>query len=223
MSDFEGDIVLGELIAPIVRRWRTVALVVAVAVCMAIVHLLISTPQYEARARLIVLAPNEAVTDLQTLQFYRNLVPTYKEILSSRRVMEAVRREVQLAWSADEYRRRVRIEANEEAQTLEVIVRADSPFEASRIATGAAKVMTRVAAEVMRDERLVLLDPAVPPDSPVSPRATLEIPVAAFLGLLVGVGLAFALEMFDRRIRDEASVERRLGLPVLGVIPHIDL
>ena len=219
----EGEITLGDLVGPVLRRWRTVALVMVFAVSLAVVRLLLVSPEYEAQARLIVLAPNQAVTDLQTLQLYRNLVPAYREILSSRRVMEAILREMQLGWSADEYRRRIRIKANEQSQTLDVLVRADSALEAARVATGAAEVMTRVAAEVMQEERLVLLDPAAPPEKPVSPRPMLEITLAALLGLVVGTGVAFALEMFDRRIRDEAAVERRLGLPILGVIPHIDL
>lgn len=219
----EGEISLNDLISPILWRWRTVALVVVFAVCLSVIRLFVVTPQYEARARLIVLAPNQAVTDLQTLQLYRNLVPAYREILSSRRVMEAVLREMGLDWSPDEYQRRVRITADEQSQTLDVMVRTSSASEAARIATGAAEVMTRVAADVMQEERLVLLDPAAPPEKPVSPRPVLEIVLATMLGLIAGTGVAFALEMFDRRIRDEASVERRLGLPVLGVVPHIEL
>lgn len=219
----EDDITLAEIIAPIVSRWRVVALVIIASVCLVFLRLLIVSPQYEAQARLIVLAPNQAVTDLQTLQLYRNLVPAYHEILSSRRVMDVVVRELQLDWSPDEYRRRVRIKANEESQTLDVVVRANSATEAARIATSAAEIMTRVAAEVMQEERLVLLDPAAPPESPVSPRPAFEIALAISLGFIVGAGVAVALELFDRRIRDEADVERRLGLPVLGVIPHMDL
>lgn len=214
---------LAELIAPVVRRWRVVAFVVVVAVGLVLVRLVIVPPLYEAQVRLIVLAPNRAVTELQTLQLYRNLVPAYREILSSRRVMEAVLREMQLDLSPAEYRNMVHIRANEQSQTLDVVVRARSPEEAARIATGAAQVMTRVAADVMQEERLVLLDPAAPPEKPVSPRPVLEIVLATMLGLMAGAGVAFALEMFDRRIRDEATVERRLGLPVLGVVPHIEL
>lgn len=221
ISDEELSLV--DLVGPVLRRWRTIALVVLFAVCFAVVRLLIVAPEFEARARLIVLAPNQAVTDFHTLQLYRNLVPAYREILSSRRAMEAVRSELDLAWSQDEYVRRVRIKANEQSQTLDVVVRASSPTEAARIATGAAEIMTRVAADVMKEERLVLLDPAAPPEKPVSPRPLLEIVLASLLGLVAGTGVAFALEVLDRRIRDEASVERRLGLPVLGVIPHIDL
>lgn len=222
VSAADDELSLSELLAPVIRRWRLLVLMVVVAVCLTALRWMLVAPQYEARARLIVLAPNQAVSDLQTLQLFRNLVPTYKEILSSRRVMDSVLKNLGLHWTPDEYNRRVRIEANEKSQTLDVFVRASSPSEAARIATDAAQIMTRVAAEVMQEERLVLLDQAVPPDKPVSPRKALELSLATMVGLIVGAGIAFAVEVFDRRIRDEASVERRLGLPVLGVIPHID-
>ncbi|QIA26704.1 hypothetical protein DYI95_003475 [Thermaerobacter sp. PB12/4term] len=124
------EISLWELTEPVVRRWRTVALMIIVAIGLAAVHVVTVTPEYEARARLIVLAPNRAVTDLQTLQLYRNLVPAYQQILSSRRVMDAVLSELNLDWSPEEYGRRVRIASDDESQTLDVFVRASSPSEA---------------------------------------------------------------------------------------------
>lgn len=222
-AGLEDGISLSEVIESVVRRWKSVALVLGFALLSVAIRWWIMEAQYEARARLIVLAPNRAVTDLQTLELYRNLVPTYHKILTSRRVMDAVRAGLGLQWSEEEYRKRVRIEADEESQTLDVLVRSTSPDEAARIATGAAEVMTRVAADVMKENRLILLDPAVPPKDAVAPKVPLEFALAIILGLMAGTGVAVLQEKMDRRIRDETAVERRLGLPVLGTIPHIDM
>lgn len=43
----------------------------------------------------------------------------------------------------------------------------------------------------------------------------------AFLGFLLGIGLAFALERFDRRIRTRAEAEAAYMLPVLAEVPQI--
>jgi capsular exopolysaccharide synthesis family protein len=40
-------------------------------------------------------------------------------------------------------------------------------------------------------------------------------------GLLLGVGAAFAVHRFDKRIRTKTGAEEALGLPVLGVVPTI--
>ena len=56
-----------------------------------------------------------------------------------------------------------------------------------------------------------------PVDGPVS-RGVL----GAFLGLLVGVGLAFVVERLDRRIRTRAEAEAAFRLPVLAEVPQIE-
>lgn len=45
--------------------------------------------------------------------------------------------------------------------------------------------------------------------------------IAAFLGLLLGLGLALVLERFDARVRSKHDAEVAFGLPVLAEIPHV--
>ena len=42
------------------------------------------------------------------------------------------------------------------------------------------------------------------------------------LGLMVGIGLAFVLELLDESIRTPEDVEKKLGLTLLGTIPRLD-
>jgi succinoglycan biosynthesis transport protein ExoP len=53
----------------------------------------------------------------------------------------------------------------------------------------------------------------------VSPRASLVLPLALLLGLVLGGGLAYLAEMTDKSFRSAEEVGRRLGLPVLGYVP----
>jgi capsular exopolysaccharide synthesis family protein len=84
--------------------------------------------------------------------------------------------------------------------------------------------------EKLRDVRLqkranVPLVPvavAVPPVEPSMPKWSIMIPVGIMLGLLVGVGLAFLLELMDRSVKSSDDFARRMDLPVLGMIPHAD-
>jgi len=63
-----------------------------------------------------------------------------------------------------------------------------------------------------------VLSPAEPPLQPTAPLPALYTMIAAVLGTFIGIGVAFLMEMFDRRIRTIEDVEIGMGLPVLAVI-----
>jgi capsular exopolysaccharide synthesis family protein len=56
------------------------------------------------------------------------------------------------------------------------------------------------------------------PTSPSSPKTSKNIALGIVVGLLIGVGLAFVLERFDRRIRSPEELEEIYHLPLLGAI-----
>ena len=75
--------------------------------------------------------------------------------------------------------------------------------------------------EAMKVGNIRIIDPAVPSEDPILPRKKMNTILGGFIGLLVGLGLSFLLEYLDQSIKDPEEIERYLGLPVLGVIPHI--
>lgn len=63
---------------------------------------------------------------------------------------------------------------------------------------------------------IAILSPAIEPTEPSSPKIILNTILAIFLGSLLGVGAALALELGNRRIRSRQDIEQALGLPVLA-------
>lgn len=61
-----------------------------------------------------------------------------------------------------------------------------------------------------------ILTPAEPPLDPSFPKLLLNIVLSIFLGGLLGLGAALAMELFDRRVRSREDVEQALNLPVLA-------
>jgi chain length determinant protein EpsF len=64
---------------------------------------------------------------------------------------------------------------------------------------------------------IVVLTPAAEPVEPSKPRVLLNILLSVFLGTMLGVGAALAMELMDRRIRSAEDLAE-LGIPVLGVL-----
>lgn len=64
-----------------------------------------------------------------------------------------------------------------------------------------------------------LIDRAIAPKTPSSPKLPLNLALAFVLGLGLGVVAAFLIEALDDSVTTPADVEEKLALPGLGVIP----
>jgi non-specific protein-tyrosine kinase len=68
---------------------------------------------------------------------------------------------------------------------------------------------------------LSVVEPAVAPGSPVSPKTQWNTLLAAVVGLLVGAAIIFVWEYLDDAVRDAETVQEVTGLGTLGTIPRM--
>jgi polysaccharide biosynthesis transport protein len=74
----------------------------------------------------------------------------------------------------------------------------------------------------MNASNIRIVDAAVPPTKPVSPRPVLNLGLALLLGLACGVGVAFLQEHWDNTLKNSDDIERLLRVPALALIPSRD-
>src|SRR5208282_5980351 len=67
---------------------------------------------------------------------------------------------------------------------------------------------------------VTLVSHAVPPTTPISPNKPVNYMMGAVLGIFLGLLMAFLLENLDISISTIEEIEKILGVPVLGIIPH---
>lgn len=77
--------------------------------------------------------------------------------------------------------------------------------------------------ERRKGEQFQVIDPAPLPTKPWKPDMRRLFTLSILLGLGVGCGLAAFLEYRDRSFKDQEDLEAFAGIPVLAVIPRIEL
>lgn len=71
----------------------------------------------------------------------------------------------------------------------------------------------------MKASNIRIVDSAVPPVSPVKPRITFNLIAGSFLGLVLGLAVAFVQERTDNTLKSVDEVEDFLAVPILASIP----
>ncbi len=102
----------------------------------------------------------------------------------------------------------VRLMRNAELNEKIYLMRSEK-YEESRIAEAGKTANVRI------------LDPAVPPQLPIRPNKKLNIFLAIFFGLGLGVAISFTIELLDGSVRTVEDLEK-LKVNVLGAIPTIN-
>ncbi len=77
--------------------------------------------------------------------------------------------------------------------------------------------------EASKSEDTEVVNPATIPKAPITPPATYNVLLAGIIGLILGLVAAFITESLDTSIGTIEDVEEYLKIPVLGVIPNIEI
>ena len=79
---------------------------------------------------------------------------------------------------------------------------------------------TRISEQV-ETNNVWLLDEAIMPGAPVSPRVRMNIIMGIFFGLIGGMAFAFLFELADNSVKTDHDLEQLVQAPVLGLMPII--
>lgn len=94
-------------------------------------------------------------------------------------------------------------------------------FYNSLLAKEDASQMSTSLERRQEGEQFEVLDPANLPHKPSFPNYLRFAGGGLAVGLLIGLGIAFLLEMKDKALRDERDIEFFLGLPTLALVPAV--
>ncbi|MFJ3028155.1 polysaccharide biosynthesis tyrosine autokinase [Curtobacterium sp. NPDC087080] len=215
------------LVRALVSGWWIVAGATALGVVGAVGWTAITPPTYEATTSYYVSVAGQAETSAgeiaQGSTAAQQKIKSYVELASSPRVLAPVVRELGLAESPSALGARVRATGGTGTVILSIAV---DDRDAARAAEIAARVGATLSAVVSQIEpetadgrpsvKLEEVTPAAEPTAPKSPRVGSNLAAGAFVGLLVGAGLALLAASLDTRIRRPQDLQT--GTPLVGEI-----
>lgn len=141
-----------------------------------------------------------------------------------RRVIETIRNEYELAKSNEESFRRLANQTKSETLNLsEKFIQ----YEALKRETETNKQVFDAIIKKIKEQSITqdvqtvdvwVVEKAEIPRSPAKPRKSFNLLIGLLIGLLGGIGMAFFIEYLDNTVKSPDEAEKRLGVPVLGVV-----
>jgi len=224
----EETISLKELFQRLKKRVMLIISITLIAMIVSgIVSYFVLTPEYKSSTQILVnQAKTEDATFYNTNEVQTNiqLISTYSVILKSAAILNEVKNVLELDMSVAQLNNKITVESAQNSQIMTVSVVDSDPATALEIANKTAEVFENEIKSIMSVDNVTILPLADDQEnqSPISPNPPLNIAIAAVVGLMIGIGVAFLLEYLDNTVKTEQDVERLLGLPVLGAISTID-
>lgn len=222
----EETISLQELAATLKKHvWLILLAMIAAVTVAAIVSFLLMTPIYQASTQILV---NQEKTEqtaftAQDIQTNVQLINTYNVIMKSPAILGLVKEQLNLTESTGQLNQKMTISSEQNSQVITLTVEDADPYQAEAIANKTAEVFQQEIVELMSVDNVNILAPANVGDdpSPVKPSPTLNMAIAAVVGLMLGVGIAFLLEYLDTTVKSVQTVDELTGYPVIGMIATI--
>ena len=191
----------------------------------AIVTFFVLTPQYRSQAQLIVTLPQTETTNANDVNMNLQMINTYKELVTGDLVINQVKDRIESEYGIDKSVQELKdsVEVTQSQNSLVFSIRATdtSSVYAANIANTTALVFQENAKDVLSVDKISIISNAEASSSPVSPNNKLNLAIGLVLGVIVGVGIAFLLELLDRTVKDNKYVTETLGFTILGTVPQM--
>lgn len=222
----EETISLQDLFKTLKKRAILILLAMLLAVSAAgVISFLLLTPIYQASTQILVNQQKSEQNQFNTQDIQANLqlINTYNVIIKSPAILSKVIENLDLDTTPAALNRKITVNSAQNSQVVNVSVQDPEPYMAVDIANTTAEVFQEEIQKLMNVDNVNILSPAVLADDPkpVKPDPLLNMAIAAVIGLMLGVGIAFLLEYLDTTVKTEQDIEELLELPILGLVSPI--
>jgi len=203
------------------RLWIIVTITLVFSIISGLISFYVLDEVYQSDTSIFVGKSNNMQNDQMVyndILIGNQLVKDYRELVKSRLITNIVIKRLNLPLNAKQLSRKLNVSLKNDTRFIEITAQDTDPVMAQKIANEIASVFKEKAVELIDVENVQIIDVAELPTEPIKPNRKLNIAIAAFIGLMVGIGLVFLIEYMDNTIKTVDDIKKYVDLPVIGTI-----
>ena len=220
----EIEIDLVELIGVLVSKlWIIIVFAALSGIITFLVSVYVITPMYISTTKMYIInrQSNESLTysDLQT---GTQLTKDYQELVTSRPVLDEVRKELALDIDNKTLKGKINVSVPTDTRIITITVEDSSPEMARAIADEIRNSASTHIAAVMNTEAVNVVEEADLPEEPSSPKVFRNTIIGAAVGSFFSIVMIILVYIMDDTVKNPDDIEQYLKVSVLGSIPFED-
>ena len=149
----------------------------------------------------------------------QKLVSTYREIMTSKRVLNQVIKKLDLKYEYSALKKMITVDAISNTEVISLTVKSENPEEAKNIANEVANTFCDEIVNIYQIQNINIIDKAEVATKPYNINLIKQVVVYLLIGFVLGCAVTFVIYYFDTTLKTKEEIEEKVGLPVLGIIP----
>ena len=198
--------------------WILIA-IVAIVVIGNIYTIITRVPMYQSNTTLVLVGESKKEYSQTDSQLNQNLIGTYSEIITSRKVLQQVIDNLKLKMTVDELSQNITTSSVEDTEIIRITVNNEKKKMAAEIANEVADVFSDEIQDIYNLENVAIIDKAEVAKEPYNINYVKDNVIYLMIGVVLSFGVVFVMYYFDTTIKSSEIVEEKLGLTVIGIVP----
>jgi capsular polysaccharide biosynthesis protein len=208
------------------KLWLVIVFVLISCITTFCAYKALVTPMYSASSELVI----NSITKSSEGQIYSdvtmnlNLVETYKEILKSDNIMNAVTAaHPEFNMSASDLQKKLKVSSTDKTQVIKLVLEDSSYVKSANEVNAVVQQFIKLIPNLMEMDNVKILNQAnvgLHP-APINASLKMNVVISFFLSLMIALGTLLFLENINQTLRTEKEVEFYTGLPIIAAIGTI--
>ena len=178
----------------------------------------IKVPKYKSYTTVLLTTENNTITSNDII-LNKNLIDTYTEIITSRKVVGKVIDNLSLEYDIETLQKNIAVANVNDTEIIKITVEDEDSNLAKNIANETAKVFNAEVIKLYNIQNIGIIDYAEASQKPYNINLIKSIAIYLMIGFILSLAVVFVMFYFDTTIKSVEEIESKIGLPTLGVVP----